>query len=149
MRLLDLDPAAEDGAAALAVELLWPDGEAEVAWRGGRRRTPRLVRSPPAPADARGARPLPARGDRSYLVTGGLGGVGLAVAGWLLEEGAGAVVLSGRRPPDGEAAAAVERLRAGGAEVRVEVCDVTDESRRWRAWCRGSGRRPGCRRSGG
>ena len=128
VRLVDLDPGAEDGAEALAGELLWPDGEAEVAWRGGRRRTPRLVRTPPAAADAGGARPSPARGDRSYLVTGGLGGLGLAVAGWLLEEGAGAVVLNGRRAPDGEAAAAVERLRAGGAEVRVEVCDVTDES---------------------
>ena len=66
------------------------------------------------------------RADRSYLVTGGLGGIGLEVAGWLVEAGAGAVVLNGRRAPDAEAAAVVEALRARGAEVRIEVCDVTD-----------------------
>ena len=39
------------------------------------------------------------RGDRTYLVTGGLGGIGCALAGWLADRGAGAVVLNGRRDP--------------------------------------------------
>ena len=66
------------------------------------------------------------RGDRSYLVTGGFGGIGLRVAGWLGERGAGAVVLAGRRSPDEEAEAEIARLRSGGLEVRAEICDVTD-----------------------
>ena len=66
------------------------------------------------------------RGDRSYLVTGGLGGIGLEVAGWLAQSGAGAIVLNGRRAPDERAAAVVEELRERGAEVRVEIADVTD-----------------------
>ena len=67
------------------------------------------------------------REDRSYLVTGGLGGIGIQVAGWLAERGAGAIVLNGRRGPDEEASAAISELRSRGAEVRVEICDVTDE----------------------
>ena len=66
------------------------------------------------------------RADRTYLVTGGLGGIGCAVAAWLAERGAGAIVLNGRRPPGGEAEEAVRTLREGGATVRVEIADVSD-----------------------
>ena len=66
------------------------------------------------------------REDRSYLVTGGLGGIGIAVAGWLAERGAGAIVLNGRRAPEPEVEAAIEALRGQGAAVQVELADVTD-----------------------
>ena len=66
------------------------------------------------------------RGDRSYLVTGGLGGIGIAVAGWLAERGAGAIVLNGRRGPDPEAEEAIDALRQRGAEVEVALADMTD-----------------------
>ena len=123
VRLLDLDPGGVPAAAELAGELLHPDQEREIARREGRRRVVRLVRSP-ARAAAGDARPV--RADRSYLVTGGLGGIGLAVGEWLLEQGAGAVVLSGRRAPGPDAEAVVARLRERHARVRVETADVTD-----------------------
>ena len=66
------------------------------------------------------------REDRTYLVTGGLGGIGCALAGWLAERGAGAIVLNGRRPPDPEVAEAIEALRERGVTVQVEIADVTD-----------------------
>lgn len=66
------------------------------------------------------------RPDRTYLVTGGLGGIGCAVAGWLADRGAGAIVLNGRRPPDTEAEEAIRELRDRGVDVRVELADVTD-----------------------
>ena len=59
------------------------------------------------------------RSDRSYLVTGGLGGIGMRVAGWLADRGAGAIVLNGRRAPGEEAAAAIAELGSRGVEVRV------------------------------
>ena len=68
------------------------------------------------------------RADRSYLVTGGLGGVGLRVGEWLGEQGAGGVVLNGRREPEGAAAEAVARLASAGAPVRVVVADVADRA---------------------
>ena len=66
------------------------------------------------------------RGDRTYLVTGGLGGIGCMVARWLADRGAGAIVLNGRRDPDPEAAAAIAGLHEQGATVSVELADVTD-----------------------
>ncbi len=68
------------------------------------------------------------RADRTYLVTGGLGGIGCAVAAWLADHGAGVIVLNGRRPPDADAEEAIEALRQRGADVRVELADVTDAS---------------------
>ena len=38
-----------------------------------------------------------ARGDRSYLLTGGLGGFGLALAVWLSQRGARHITLSSKR----------------------------------------------------
>ncbi len=66
------------------------------------------------------------RHDRSYLVTGGLGGIGTVVARWLAERGAGVIVLNGRRPPDPEAQEVIDSLRAQGTDVRVELADMTD-----------------------
>ncbi len=66
------------------------------------------------------------REDRTYLVTGGLGGIGCALAEWLAERGAGAIVLNGRRPPDPEVADAIDALRGRGVTVQVEIADVTD-----------------------
>ena len=66
------------------------------------------------------------RQDRTYLVTGGLGGIGIAVAGWLADHGADTIVLNGRRDPDAEAAEAIDALRNRGIRVAVELADVTD-----------------------
>jgi NADPH:quinone reductase-like Zn-dependent oxidoreductase/acyl carrier protein len=71
----------------------------------------------------RPAAPL-VRPDGGYLVTGGLGGIGLALARWLVEHGAGAVVLTGRRPPSPDAAALIAELVAAGGDVRVVTADV-------------------------
>ena len=128
-RLLDLDPESECAAGVLADELLFPDRETRIALRDGKRRVARLARAGgrlalPEGVTAEAAGRL--RKDRSYIVTGGLGGIGLEVAGWLVEAGAGAIVLNGRREPGPRAEAAVEALRERGAEVRVEIADVTD-----------------------
>ena len=66
------------------------------------------------------------RKDRTYLVTGGLGGIGLAVAEWLVNLGAGTIVLNGRRPPGEEAQEAIRALEDRGATLRVELADVSD-----------------------
>ena len=65
------------------------------------------------------------RPDRTYLVTGGLGGIGTVIAGWLAERGAGVIVLNGRRAPDPKALEVIDSLRRQGADVRVELADVT------------------------
>ena len=66
------------------------------------------------------------RADRTYLVTGGLGGIGCVLADYLADRGAGAIALNGRRAPDPEAEETIRRLRARGVTVQVEIADVTD-----------------------
>src|SRR3989442_15296236 len=64
------------------------------------------------------------RADATYLVTGGLGGLGLAVAGWMVEHGARSLVLVGRRGASPEAQSAVEAMEKAGARVTVARADV-------------------------
>ena len=82
--------------------------------------------APTYPVHARSEAPL-AKADGTYLITGGLGGLGLSVADWLVRQGAGAIVLMSRsgEPPDGPSA--LDDLRAGPAQVRVVTGDVSDE----------------------
>ncbi|MCE2398520.1 MAG: SDR family NAD(P)-dependent oxidoreductase [Gemmatimonadetes bacterium] len=68
------------------------------------------------------------RRDGTYLVTGGLGGIGCAVAEWLADRGAGAIVLNGRRAPDPPAEETIRQLRERGVTVEVALADVADEA---------------------
>jgi NADPH:quinone reductase-like Zn-dependent oxidoreductase len=76
--------------------------------------------------------PVAARADGTYLVTGGLSGLGLATASWLVDRGAGRVVLAGRRARPPESSADLDALRARaasrGAEVLTESLDVSDNA---------------------
>ncbi len=64
------------------------------------------------------------RSDGSYLITGGLGGLGLFLAEKLAAAGCGRIVLTSRSQPDSAAQAILERIRATGADVVVECGDV-------------------------
>ena len=64
--------------------------------------------------------------DATYLITGGLGGFGLAVAEWMVEKGAGHLVLMGRGEASAEALKVIEKLEIRGARVALEYADVSD-----------------------
>jgi len=61
----------------------------------------------------------------SYLVTGGLGALGLQVAQWLVAQGAKHLVLTGRSPASIVAQATIQQLQQSGATVRVVQADVS------------------------
>jgi phthiocerol/phenolphthiocerol synthesis type-I polyketide synthase C len=65
--------------------------------------------------------------DATYLVTGGLSGLGLLTADFLVREGAKNLVLIGRRAPSEQTRATVERFRDQGVRVVVRSCDVSRE----------------------
>jgi NAD(P)-dependent dehydrogenase (short-subunit alcohol dehydrogenase family)/acyl carrier protein len=69
--------------------------------------------------------PVQIRPDRSYLITGGLRGLGVLVARWLVQQGARHLALMGRRAPDDEARAAIAQLEGAGAAVLVLQGDVS------------------------
>ena len=66
------------------------------------------------------------RPDGAYLITGGLGGVGLELAQRLVDEGAMHVALVGRRPPSATATQTIVALGVGGALIQVLQADVAD-----------------------
>lgn len=65
------------------------------------------------------------RPDGSYLITGGLGGLGLFLAEHMAAAGAGRIVLSSRTTPSRKALETIELVRATGADVVVECGDIT------------------------
>ncbi|GAA3809465.1 hypothetical protein GCM10022226_32240 [Sphaerisporangium flaviroseum] len=75
-----------------------------------------------SPAAGR-ARPVVRKGG-GYLISGGYGGLGLVVARWLADRGAGRVVVSGRSGPTAESAAIISAIRDQGTEVEVVTGDL-------------------------
>jgi myxalamid-type polyketide synthase MxaB len=65
------------------------------------------------------------RADGSYLLTGGLGGLGLHLATWLVQQQAGHVILVGRRPPSPAAQATLDHLQQQGASLEVVLADIS------------------------
>ncbi|MFN3005340.1 sulfolipid-1 biosynthesis phthioceranic/hydroxyphthioceranic acid synthase [Mycolicibacterium wolinskyi] len=66
------------------------------------------------------------RGDGAYIITGGLGGLGLFLAEKMAAGGCGRIVLTSRSEPTPEALSTVNRLRAFGADVVVEPGDIVE-----------------------
>ena len=116
--LLDLD-VTQDPLAALSAELDNSGGDDVIAWRGEHRFVEQLCR---ATLDVRKGHPV-VRPGASYVVTGGLGGLGLVVARWLVDRGAGRVVLNGRSDPTDEQRKVLAELEAR-AEIVVVRGDV-------------------------
>jgi acyl transferase domain-containing protein/ubiquinone/menaquinone biosynthesis C-methylase UbiE/acyl carrier protein len=80
----------------------------------------KIVVSQPPAADG-----LRFRADASYLLTGGLGGLGLRLAAWMVERGARHLTLMGRRPATEAARAALGELEAHGARISLAQGDVS------------------------
>ncbi|MDT5363055.1 MAG: hypothetical protein QOC69_4817, partial [Mycobacterium sp.] len=73
--------------------------------------------------------PLQPRADRSYLITGGLGAIGLHTASYLAQLGAGDIVLTSRRAPDADALRVIEELTERyRCRIHTFAADVGDES---------------------
>ena len=99
------------------------DGEQLVALREGAQFVCRLVPG----GVSEGQRSLTIDKSASYLITGGLGGLGMQLAQWLAGQGAGHLVLLSRRLPSKEHSAAIDALRQQyGVQVTVEQGDVAD-----------------------
>ncbi|WP_105347906.1 type I polyketide synthase [Mycobacterium sp. ITM-2016-00318] len=73
--------------------------------------------------------PLQPRGDRSYLITGGLGAIGLHTAAYLAQRCAGDIVLTSRRAPDAQAQQAIDEITERyHCRIHIFSADVGDES---------------------
>ncbi|MET0702063.1 MAG: SDR family NAD(P)-dependent oxidoreductase, partial [Mycobacterium sp.] len=66
------------------------------------------------------------RKDGSYIVTGGVGGLGLFLAAAMASAGCGRIVLTSRSQPNPKAQKTIDQLRAKGADVVVECGNIAD-----------------------
>jgi phthiocerol/phenolphthiocerol synthesis type-I polyketide synthase D len=137
--LIDVDPqeTVETSARQLLLALSRQHGEDQIAFRQGKSYVARLVRSNQQPRQT-----LTLRSDASYLITGGLWGLGFEVARWVVKKGAQYLILLGRTklpprtdwttiPADSRLARQTEGLReleASGAHVYYAPVDVADEA---------------------
>ncbi|HEX5873641.1 MAG TPA: type I polyketide synthase, partial [Pyrinomonadaceae bacterium] len=119
---IDLDPAAVE-TADLWNELHSNTNEEEIAFRHGSRFVSRLRRLPTPPEEPNATKLV--RSDGLYLITGGLGGLGLCVSKWLVDHGARHLVLMSRSGASETTETAVESLRNAGAEVIILKTDVS------------------------
>ncbi|MEM7130013.1 MAG: type I polyketide synthase [Chloroflexota bacterium] len=103
--------------------------EPQIAFRQGNRFIARLTR---APIDANHADSMQEQlaeihVQGTYLVTGGLGALGLLVARWLVDQGAKYLMLISRSQPKLDVQAELDTLREMGAEVLVVQADISDK----------------------
>jgi acyl transferase domain-containing protein len=118
-RLIDVaSDSASDG------DTLWralASNADELAVRGSAILAPRL--RPAAQSEA-----PPIRHDRSYLITGGFGALGAAVARGLVRRGARYVALVGRSTQSDAAVALLQELKNAGATAQAVAGDVSDSA---------------------
>jgi acyl transferase domain-containing protein/acyl carrier protein len=119
-------------------ELSHPNADDQVVYRNGRRYVPRLI---PSQSCVAVQQPLPVSSDGTYLITGGLGMLGMQLSHWLIRQGARHLVLTSRSGlPDrsewdsiavdssvGQRIANVRSLGQAGAQIHVVKADAADE----------------------
>ncbi|UCH94440.1 MAG: KR domain-containing protein, partial [Candidatus Aminicenantes bacterium] len=138
--MVDLDPKESKEKCSLhLLECIKNSGsEDQLAFRKGECFAARLVRTREA---ALQSNPIRWRSDGTYLVTGGLGDLGVRVARWMVEQGARRLILMGRTPMPrrsqwekikensrlAQQISSIRELEAMGASVHLASVDVADE----------------------
>jgi NADP-dependent 3-hydroxy acid dehydrogenase YdfG/acyl carrier protein len=125
-RALDWDSLSaelpENAVEQVLAELTGQGQEAHIAYRHGTRYVARLARQRLGEATKN-------QFDGSYLITGGLGGLGLQTAHALADAGARHLILNSRRAtPSAAAQAILEQVRQQGVTIDLIAADVADEA---------------------
>uniref|UniRef100_B8HKZ3 Beta-ketoacyl synthase n=1 Tax=Cyanothece sp. (strain PCC 7425 / ATCC 29141) TaxID=395961 RepID=B8HKZ3_CYAP4 len=121
---LDSHSSVNEQAENLWSELGAGEVEDQVAWRSQGRYVARLVRS----SLSKSVSSSLDRSEGTYLITGGLGGLGLLVAEWLVKHyRVRHLVLVNRRQPTSEVQSQLKALTNRGIQVTVTQADVSDD----------------------
>ncbi|NEO69631.1 type I polyketide synthase [Moorena sp. SIO3H5] len=122
--LVDLDPqGSEDEVEVLLQQIIDSQKEDHLAVRNRKIYVARLLKHIPQESQ-----PLSLRSDATYLITGGLGALGLKTAAWMAEKGARNLVLISRRQPSEQAQQTIQSLEELGTQVKVLSADISVES---------------------
>ena len=127
--LVDLDPVgATEDPARVAGQLLGEilhneENENHIAYRKGKRYVGELSR-----VKGGESQEVQLDGSATYLITGGLGGLGLKTAAYLAGRGAGHVVLTGRSDRSADVKFEIEKIEKAGAKVHVITGDISQSA---------------------
>lgn len=113
-------PTGKGQGNLLSTELLSNDRENLIAYRHDQRYAMRLTNAKLSETTHK----ININPAGSYLITGGLGALGLEVAKWLGSKGARSLVLMGRSIPQPKAQQVISELEALGIHVSVHLGDV-------------------------
>ena len=121
---IDLDPTAPltHQVDNLLAEITSATAENQIAYRQNQRQVARLVRQKYHPVDQKTSYFRP---DSTYLITGGLGGLGLLVAEWMVNKGAKHLVLVSRSGVNSTAKQKLQKLEQLGANITVAQVDIS------------------------
>ncbi|HLO85986.1 MAG TPA: MupA/Atu3671 family FMN-dependent luciferase-like monooxygenase, partial [Nostocaceae cyanobacterium] len=122
--LIDIDStfSPSDAAKALFEQIWHHDEESQIALRGNNKYVARLVPSQKTKISTESIVVYP---EATYLITGGLGHLGLNSARWLVNKGARHIVLVGRRDASDTVQEAITQLENHGTQVLVMKADVS------------------------
>ena len=140
-KIIDLDPdsTVENSALTILGELLSDDAESQVAYRSGTRLVPRMMRMPSKKRETLLVKLKP---DRTYLLTGGRGRLGVVAARWMIRKGARRLLVLGRsKVPDRRLWKGMKRTNSAysrvrtileleklGCQIDYRMADVADDS---------------------
>ncbi|PSF39268.1 beta-ketoacyl synthase [Aphanothece hegewaldii CCALA 016] len=121
--IIDLSSTTDGNEVTLLLnEIINSDSENQIAFRQGKRYVARLQHS---------IIPKISKkidySEGTYLITGGLGAVGLKVAQWLVSQGAKSLVLLGRKKPSEKAFSILQTLEKQSINLFVCQADITKE----------------------
>ncbi|HRI66025.1 MAG TPA: type I polyketide synthase [Polyangium sp.] len=114
--------SGQDELSLLVHELTYAGEEEQIALRSDGRYVARLIRG--SWKNTTNATAAMIRSDATYLITGGLGGLGLSLATWMVARGAKYLVLVGRSAPSTEAEKVVREMQSMGANVHISRGNV-------------------------
>ena len=122
--LIDLDPnASSDETSTLLAEIADSDAEDNLAFRDGQRYALRVACSH---RPVQRMNPL-IQSEGTYLITGGLGALGLKAAQWLVSQGARHLALLSRRAASSQTQPVLAQMEQQGASIQVIKTDVSNQ----------------------
>ena len=122
--LIDIDDTPPEVLADLIADEIWKnDTEDQVVFRNGHRYFNRLI---PAKSGRESGREITFTGENTYLVTGGLGGMGQKVVRWMIGKGARHVMLIGRSA-SAKGHEFLEDVAKSDVNIHIEQADVSSE----------------------
>ena len=127
---IDLAPeTTADEAATLLTEIGNSEGEDQIAFRARKRYVARLAPQTTelTVGQSSETQPLPLQSNRTYLITGGLGALGIKVARWMVDRGVRYLVLTSRSKASLQTEDNIARMERAGAKILVARADVSEQ----------------------